>query len=248
MTPVLYPFTRAINGCFEVPTSVGQQLIGGALRPVEASYGRSVLAVTLFEFSDSPVGPYQELVFSLFVAPRLGVSARQSGPVAGRREPLHRPDRDRACLRHPHAAVCPIRIASTHDAARRHAIDLWHLPHFMEDIWIDFAESEDRRWMRGTVWSGGEDRILELTVSHSGRWSPTSQLYQSFQRDTSGAYMGVLTMEGELSEHEERTGRAEFDRHPFFEGIDLSQIEPEPIREMWMRNGVESYLSIARCE
>lgn len=222
---VRYPIRQAINGCFEIPTEVGLALIGGQRQPVEARYGMSVLAVTLFDFSDSPVGPYHELVLSLFVVPRLGASER-----------------------HPHAAVCPIRIASTHDAARRHAIDLWHLPHFMEDIHIDFAEAADGREVCGTVWSDQDERILELTVSHSGKWTPTSQLYQSFQRDASGAYMGTLTMDGTLSEHERGTGALHIYPHRFADGLDCAQIEPAPIREMWMREGVETYLGIAPCQ
>jgi hypothetical protein len=221
---VEYPFTQAINGCFEVPTPVGQALIGRQRQPVEASYGMSVLGVTLFDFSDSPVGPYQELVLSLYVAPRLGASER-----------------------HPHAAVCPIRIASTHAAARRHAIELWHLPHFMEDIHIDFVPSADGRRIRATLWCGRDERILELTVSQSGKWARTSQLYQSFQRDASGAYLGTLTMDGELSEHEHGTGSLHIDSHRFTDGLDLSQIDPVPIREMWMKHGVETYLSLACC-
>jgi hypothetical protein len=222
--PVLYPFTQAINACFEIPTPAGQALIGGQRQPVESSYGMSVLAVTLFDFSDSPVGPYHELVLSLFVAPRLGAGER-----------------------HPHAAVCPVRIASTHDAARRHAIDLWHLPHFMEDIRIDFQEAEDGRQASGTVLTDGDEPILELTVSHSGKWAQTSQLYQSFQRDESGDYMGTLMMDGELSEHERGTGSLSFAPHRFVDALDLSEIEPAPIREMWMKNGVESYLGLTRC-
>jgi hypothetical protein len=221
--PVLYPFTQALNACFELPTTAGQALIGGQRQPVESSYGMSVLAVTLFDFSDSPVGPYQELVLSLFVVPRLGAGER-----------------------HPHAAVCPIRIASTHQAARRHAIDLWHLPHFMEDIRIDFQEAVDGRHVRGTVLTDDDGPILELTVSHSGKWARTSQLYQSFQRDLSGAYMGILTMDGELSEHERGTGSLRLHPHRFADALDLSEIEPAPIREMWMKDGVETYLGLAR--
>jgi hypothetical protein len=220
--PVMYPFTQAINACFEIPTPAGQALIGGQRQPIESSYGMSVLAVTLFDFSDSPVGPYHELVLSLFVAPRLGAGGR-----------------------HPHAAVRPIRIASTHDAARRHAIDLWHLPHFMEDIRIDFQEAAAGRQMRGTVLTQGDEPIVELTVSHSGKWARTSQLYQSFQSDMSGAYMGTLTMEGELSEHECGTGSLRLHPHRFADRLDMSEIEPLPIREMWMKNGVESYLGLA---
>ena len=37
------------------------------LRPVEVFWGRSLLCITLFDFLQSPVGPYTELVLSTFV-------------------------------------------------------------------------------------------------------------------------------------------------------------------------------------
>ena len=68
------------------------------------------------------------------------------------------------------------------------------------------------------------------------------QLYQSFQRDHSGAYIGVMDMQGLLSEHEENTGALRlFEEHRFFDQLDLSDLDPIPHREMGMKDGVERY-------
>jgi hypothetical protein len=56
-------------------------------------------------------------------------------------------------------------------------------------------------------------------------------------------------MDRELSEHEHGTASVRFEPHRFAEGLGGERlVELPPIREMWMQNGVEFYLSIARCE
>jgi hypothetical protein len=196
------------------------------LEPVEVNHGVSLMGVTLFDFTESPVGPYQELVLSLYVAPRLGVMEQ-----------------------HPHGAVCPVVVASSSREARDHAIDLWHLPHFHEDIYIDFAERIDGCGITGKVYCRQNQPILEVTVSELGVWNPVYQLYQSFQSDESGDYMGVMDMQGSLSEHEEHTGTVRFYKeHRFFAGLDLSEMDTTPYREMWMKDGVESYHDLHELE
>lgn len=97
---------------------------------------------------------------------------------------------------HPHAAVYPIVVASSNREARDHAIDLWHLPHFMEDIGIEFTPSPDGQSMTGKVCCHQGKPIVQLTVSQTGAWKPVYQLYQSFQGDESGSYMGIMDMRG----------------------------------------------------
>jgi predicted GIY-YIG superfamily endonuclease len=71
------------------------------------------------------------------------------------------------------------------------------------------------------------------------------QLYQSFQCDDSGSYIGVMDMQGRLSEHEEQTGEVRlYTDHHFFDHLDLSEMDPMPMREMWMKDGVESYYDL----
>jgi hypothetical protein len=219
MEPVRYHFSQAINCMFELPTEAARKLLPKGVEPVEPNHGASLMGVTLFDFSDSPLGPYQELVFSLYVVPRLGIMEQ-----------------------HPHGAVYPVVVASSSQEARDHAISLWHLPHFEEDIYIEFEERPDGKGVTGTVYCHQRQPIVSLTVSESGKWNPSFQLYQSFQYDASGAYMGVLDMQGRLSEHEENTGSIHlYHEHRFFDSLDLSALDIIPFREMWMKEGVESY-------
>lgn len=218
MQVVQYHISNGINCIFEIPTETARQYLPAGIEPVEANHGVSLMGITMFEFSESPVGPYQELVVSLYAVPRLGIMEQ-----------------------HPHAAVYPIVVASSSREARDHAIDLWHLPHFMEDISLEFSTTPDGRSITGKVCCHKGRPIVELSVSQTGKWNPMYQLYQSFQGDDSGSYMGIMDMRGQLSEHEEGTGTVQAYDHRFFEHVDLSAIDPQPFREMWLKAGVESY-------
>ena len=216
---VQYHISNGINCIFEIPTARARKFLPAGIEPVEANHGVSLVGITMFDFSESPVGPYQELVMSLYVVPRLGIMDQ-----------------------HPHAAVYPIVVASSSREARDHAINLWRLPHFMEDIRIDFTPSSDGATISGAVRCHQGQPIVELSISQTGDWRAMYQLYQSFQSDASGAYMGILDMQGQLSEHEEGTGSVRLhDEHRFFRQVDLSAMDTVPFREMWMKTGVERY-------
>ncbi|HRI62521.1 MAG TPA: hypothetical protein PK228_22425 [Saprospiraceae bacterium] len=215
---VQYHISNGVNCIFEIPTETARQYLPAGIEPVEANHGISLIGITMFDFSGSPVGPYQELVVSLYAVPRLGIMEQ-----------------------HPHAAVYPIVVASSSKEARDHAINLWHLPHFMEDIALEFSTSPDGCSITGKVYCHKDQPIVELTVSQTGIWKPMYQLYQSFQGDDSGAYIGIMDMQGQLSEHEEGTGTVRLHDHRFFEHVDLSTMDTLPFREMWMKAGVESY-------
>jgi len=215
---VQYHFGNGINAIFEIPTEQARKFLPADIEPVEANHGSSLIGITMFDFTQSPIGPYQELVVSLYAVPRLGIMEQ-----------------------HPHTAVYPIVVASSSEEAREHAIGLWRLPHFMEDIALEFSTSPDGQTITGTVSCHKGQPIVELTVSQTAGWSPVYQLYQSFQCDASGLYMGVMDMQGTMTEHDENTGTICLHDHRFFEGLDLSAMDSLPFREMWMKEGVESY-------
>jgi hypothetical protein len=219
MQVVQYPISNGINCIFEIPTETARKYLPKGIEPVEANHGVSLIGITMFDFPDSPVGPYRELVVSLYAVPRLGIMEQ-----------------------HPHAAVYPIVVASSNREARDHAIELWHLPHFMEDIDITFTVSPDGQSITSKAVCSLGEPIVEMTVSQSGQWNPMYQLYQSFQGDKSGSYMGIMDMRGNLSEHEDSTGIVVlYPSHRFFNHVDLSTMDTLPFREMWLKDGVESY-------
>ena len=82
--------------------------------------------------------------------------------------------------------------------------------------------------------------VADLTITdHS--WNPVSHLYQAFMKDDRGAYLASITMEGQQSEHEEETGRIQLHEHPFNKDLVISEIYEQPFREMWMREGRQTF-------
>lgn len=209
-----YGYRDAISGFFEFPTDNARRILPGHLEPVELHHGTSIFSMTVFDFTESLVGPYGEVVMSVIVAPLVKPGERL-----------------------PKSAFYPYQVATTTQAAREHAIECWHLPHWMEDVQVDF-EREGRR-VSARVAADGE-AVAELTIGDYS-WSPVSHLYQSFMRDEQGAYLANIVMEGSQSEHEEETGRLVLHAHPFNKDLVISEVYEVPFRELWMRDGLQTF-------
>jgi hypothetical protein len=209
-----YGYRDAISGFFEFPTENARRILPPHLEPVEPHHGTSVFAMTCFDFTESMVGPYGEVVLAVVVAPLVKPGERL-----------------------PKAAMFPYQVATTTQAARDHAIARWHLPHWMEDVEMAFERKPNaltaRVALRGVP-------VSELSISdHS--WEPVSHLYQSFMKDGDSAYLANITMEGEQSEHEDEVGRLVLHDHPFNKDLVISDVYDVPFRELWMRNGVQTF-------
>ena len=68
---VKYHFRHAIGGFFEFPTANARKILPPHLHPVEPHHGQSVLSVMAFDFHESMVGEYGELILSVLVMPRV---------------------------------------------------------------------------------------------------------------------------------------------------------------------------------
>ena len=211
---VRYTYRNAVSGFFEIPTANAQKILPPFLQPVEAHHGHSVLSIMVFDFHDSPVGDYRELILAVPVAPRL---------EKGR--PL------------PRSAFFPFVIGTTSREAREHAIERWHLPHYMENIDIGFDVAA--RHVDVTA-SHGNAPILAMRVTDYG-WEPVEHRYQSFMSDAGCVYMANITMKAAMSEHEEETGTLDIAAHPFTGALDLETINTTPLREMWLRDGLQVF-------
>lgn len=216
-----YGYRDAVSGFFEFPTENARRLIPAHLQPVEVHHGTSVLSVTAFEFTETEVGSYGEIVMAVLVPP------------------LVRPGE-----RLPKSALYPYQVGTTTRAAREHAIERWHLPHWMEDVEMRFGRQG--RTMTVSVAAGGRP-VLDLDVSEHA-FGPVSHLYQSFMKDDSGAYIARITMEGAQSEHEEEMGRLRLHDHPFHRGLDVGEVSDTPFRELWMRDGMQTFEPLAELE
>lgn len=220
MSITRYGYRDAISGFFELPTENARRVLPKGMEPVEVHHGTSILAVTVFDFDQSEVGEYGEVVYAVIVPPLVRDS------------------------RLPKSAFYPWQVATTTSAAREHAIERWHLPHWPDDVKVDFERADGRLTAR--VEADGR-KALELTVTdHS--WEAVSHLYQSFQKDDSGSYLANILFEGDKSEHEEEAGAITLHDNAFNKDIVISEVYETPFRELWMRNGCQLFDPLARLE
>ena len=216
-----YGFRDAISGFFEFPTENAKRILPPHLEPAELHHGSSIFSMTAFDFTESEVGAYGEVVMSVIVVPLVKPGERL-----------------------PKSAFYPYLVATTTRAAREHAIERWHLPHWMEDVDIRFEPQGNR--LSAKVAADGAP-VAEMTIGDYS-WSPVSHLYQSFMRDGDKSYLANITMEGEQSEHEEETGRVRLHEHAFNKNLAISEVYDVPFREIWMRNGAQTFQPLVQLE
>jgi hypothetical protein len=209
-----YGYANAISGFFEFPTDNARRILPKHLEPAELHHGSSIFSMTAFDFDRSEVGSYGEVVMSVIVSPLVKPGEKL-----------------------PKSAFYPYLVGTTTKAARDHAIERWHLPHWMEDVEMRFEPAG--RSLTARVSVGGAP-VADLTVGDYS-WQSVSHLYQSFMKDDAGAYLAHITMQGEQSEHEEETGRLKLYDHPFNRDLVLSEIYEQPFRELWMRSGQQTF-------
>lgn len=211
---VQYQYRHAIGGFFEFPIEHARRLVPSTMSPIEMHHGQGILSVMVFDFNGSQVGEYGELVLSVPVAPRI---------IPGR--PM------------PRASFFPFLVGTTTKAAREHAIELWHLPHFMEDIEVEFTVGEHD--IRAAAAHGGA-KILDMHITDY-EWETVEHHYQAFEQDATGTYMATMAMNAQFSENEEERGSIEIHQHAFTAGISSAGVNTTPFRELWMRDGFQTF-------
>jgi hypothetical protein len=215
-----YGYRDAISGFFEFPTENARKILPAHLEPVELHHGTSIFSMTAFDFTESLVGPYGEVVMSVIVSPLVKPGEKL-----------------------PKSAFYPYRVATTTKAAREHAIERWHLPHWMEDVEVDFVRGDGS--LAARVKADGVPAVDLTVTDHS--WNPVSHLYQSFMKDDK-AYLANITMEGSQSEHEEESGRIRLYDHPFNKELAIADVYDVPFRELWMRKGLQTFQPLITLE
>jgi hypothetical protein len=214
-----YEFKHCVGAMFEMSTASARKILPPHLQPLEVQHTRSVLAVLAFHFTDSEVGAYDEVVLSVVTPPRI---------EPGR--PL------------PSAAFYPFMLATSTEAARRHAIERWHLPHYMKDV--DFAfESRDGRFLTRVMDDGAP--VLELTVSEHS-FEPVTKLYHCFMVNDAERLKVNIFMNADHSQHEEETGELVLHPHPMTEALHQADVSSYPFREEWYGPGLQTFEEVER--
>ncbi|HEY9516043.1 MAG TPA: hypothetical protein VIQ74_10235 [Gemmatimonadaceae bacterium] len=209
-----YHFRDAIGGFFELPTENARAILPPELQPIEPHHGSSVLSVMAFDFHDSPVGAYGELILSIHVAPRIDPG-----------QPW------------PRSAFYPFRLGTTTRESREHAIERWHLPHYMQDISIAWERGDGHITIHAT------DRakpIVDMTITEH-EWSNVDHRYQVFMNDEEGQYTSTIVMSGEFSENEEERGGIVIHSQAMTDLLEDWEVDFTPFRELWMKNGLQTF-------
>jgi hypothetical protein len=211
-----YGFRNCVGAFFEMPTADARKLLPSHLEPLEMQHERSVLALTCFEFTESEVGHYFEIVLAVIVPPMV-----ESG------KPL------------PKAAFFPFCIGTSSEASRLHAIERWHLPHYMSDLDITMTESTDA--MEVTV-RDGDTPVLDFIVTKH-EYAPTKNLYNAFtvEDGADGKFKANIYMEAPHSEHEEENGSLTLHEHPMTKGLTIDDVNTYPFREQWYQAGMQTF-------
>jgi len=209
-----YGFKNCVGAFFEMGTADARAILPAHLEPMEKQHTRSVLAVLAFQFTESEVGPYDELVMAVITPPRV---------EPGR--PL------------PKAAFFPFVVATSTAAARAHAIERWHLPHFMKDLDFSFASADGS--MRVEVSDEGAP-VLELTVTEHD-FQEMVNPYHCFTVEADDRFKVNIFMHGPHSEHEEEVGELILHDHPMLAALTLEEVSTYPFREEWYQAGVQTF-------
>src|SRR5262249_49227614 len=184
-------------------------------------HGTSVFDRAACDFDKREVGPYGELVMGVLVSPLV----KPGQPF-------------------PKSALYPYLVATTTKAARDHAIERWHLPHWMEDVEVVFDRQKDHITVH--VKADGSP-VADMTI-YEYAWKPVSHLHQSFMKDGEASYVAQITMEGQHSDHEDEKGSLKLHEHPFHKLLSISDVYETPFREQWMRNGVQTFQPLVQLE
>jgi hypothetical protein len=214
-----YRYRMCVGAYFEMPTADARRLIPEHLEPLEVQHERSILAVTAFDFVESMIGPYQEVVLAVVVPPMV-----EPG------KPL------------PKAAFFPFMVGTSTEASRQHAIERWHLPHYMQDLDIDFEEQSGEMIVHV---KDRDDPVLDLTVTDFD-FEPTRNVYSCFTVDAKDRYKVNIYMQAPHTEHEEERGSVTLHEHAMTTGLSIDEINTYPFREEWYRTGMQTFELLER--
>lgn len=209
-----YDFRRAFSALFLAEYEALHKLLPPDLWPLEAQRGFGVLAVTAFDFTDSEVGAYGELVCSVLVPPW----APRGTTMAD-------------------TAYYPFFLATSTEASRTHAAERWRLPAHARCL--DIAFSGDDRQSTVSASEGGTP-VLSLSVGLEGG-AHGIRTYQCFSSDAQGLYRVTLDIEGDYDEHEEELGLLTPGAHPLGQLLDELAQDLVPFREQSLARGQQRF-------
>ena len=217
-----YGFRSCVGAFFEMSTDNARALLPPHLEPLEVQHTRSILALTAFDFDESSVGEYYEIVLAIIVP-----------PMVEKDKPL------------PKAAFFPFIVGTSTEASRLHAIERWNLPHYPKELDIGMEAGDGK--MDVTVRDGNAP-VLDFSVT-SHEYLPCNNLYNAFTVDLGGGpdrFKMNIYMKADHSEHEEENGSLTLYEHEMTKGLNIDDVNDYPFREQWYGKGLQTFEPILK--
>jgi hypothetical protein len=212
-----YGFCRARGAFFHAHARRLTALLPDGLRPLETHPDLGVLALTVFDFDESEVGAYRELVASVVVPPWVAHG-----------QPL------------PDSAFFPVLLATTTERSRIHAARRWKLPELDRCLAIEIDDVDERSCVRV---DDGAAPLLRLDVGLAPQ-AESRRLYQCFSNDVEQLYRVSIDILGTLAEHEDERGELELTDHPIASWLAELIDDSIPFREQSMGAGEQQFASL----
>jgi hypothetical protein len=142
----------------------------------------------------------------------------------------------------PKAAFFPFQVGVTTASSRRHAIERWHLPHYMHDLQMEFVRTEEE--LAISVRDGSAP-VLDVVVTHFPP-EPARVLFNAFTMNDEERYRVNIFLDGPHGEHEEETGSLTLYPHAMTEPLTLDDVSQVPFREHWFHGGIQTFEELER--
>lgn len=213
-----YKFNCVINCLTEIETDNIKGLLPKNLYPFEVHPDLSLLSIIGFDFYDTPVGKYQEIIIGILTQAYLT------------------PEKNI-----PKATIFPINLATTSDASRQHAIDNYKLPHYLKNIDISFDTKGPKKILKCKE----DNKIflnIELVIENKGE--KAKEYHQSLIYSAEKIFLSKIYIDANICETQDEKGNIELTNHDFFKNININSINNTPYLERFASTGVETMFEL----
>lgn len=177
--PVMYADASALMLLFPAPAErVGRFLRSGRLVPIGIMNGECLLAITIFDYRKSPVGPYKEFTFSVPVL----LDAKVRVPLL--------PIVFESLFKK--SGHCVIQIGADNDTARAHIREIFPYPLFDRNLSINLAD--DSTVVRARIAAHGQEIFsTEHPLFPDSKYRIAKRCYNTYFTDRGQVYNVRLT-------------------------------------------------------
>ncbi len=213
-----YQFKNILNCLLEIETIYVNKLVPKNIYPLEIQPNLSLISIIGFDFQETPIGNYQEVIIGVVIQPYL----LKKGDI-------------------PKSAIFPINIATNTDNSKIHAISNYKLPHYMKNIEIDFDIDASKKKL---ICKENNDVFMNIELDINDKHDKSQEYHQSFVFDNNKLFLSNININSLMAESQDGRGNVFFNKHSFFKDIEIDEINNIPYLERHAYNGIETMSSL----